>query len=80
MRRSAIFTIGVLAFGFNALALGGCADKPLQRVCPLVVPWSAADQLALAADLKASKSLLIHRAVQEDAGYREWARLCQETR
>lgn len=80
MRRNLIFTIGVLAFGLNVLALEGCADKPAQRVCPLLVPWSATDQLALAADLKASKSLLIHRAVQEDAGYREWARKCQGVR
>lgn len=68
-----------VAFMLTGL-LAGCAAKPVQRICPLLVPWSSADQLALAADLKAIKSPLIHRAVQEDAGYREWARKCQGVR
>ncbi|KXV50544.1 hypothetical protein AD945_01825 [Gluconobacter albidus] len=58
------------------LGLTRCAADP-QRVCPLVVPWSAEDQKALSRALGADKDRLIHRAVQEDAGYRAWARGCQ---
>jgi len=59
-----------------AVVLSGCVAAP-QRVCPLVVPWSADDQKALKRALDADKDPLIHRAVQEDAGYRAWARGCQ---
>ncbi|GAD26451.1 hypothetical protein Gbth_017_163 [Gluconobacter thailandicus F149-1 = NBRC 100600] len=58
------------------VALSGCGSVP-QHVCPLVVPWSADDQKALSRALDADKDPLIHRAVQEDAGFRAWARGCQ---
>ncbi|GAN89905.1 hypothetical protein Gbfr_009_030 [Gluconobacter frateurii M-2] len=58
------------------VALSGCGSVP-QHVCPLVVPWSADDQKALSRALDADKDHLIHRAVQEDAGFRAWARGCQ---
>jgi len=58
------------------LALAACGVDQ-QRVCPLVVPWSAEDQNALSRALDADKDPFIHRAVREDAGYRAWARGCQ---
>lgn len=58
------------------MGLSACGSVS-QRVCPLVVPWSADDQKALMGALETDKDPLIHRAVQEDAGYRAWARGCQ---
>lgn len=66
----------VLPLLLAIVALSGCVGVP-QSVCPLVVPWSAEDQQALSRALDADKNPLIHRAVQEDAGYRAWARGCQ---
>nr|WP_294915366.1 hypothetical protein [uncultured Neokomagataea sp.] len=69
--RSAVLLLLAMTF------LSACAPRSQYGVCPVVVPWSRDDQRALMRDLEASKSPFITRAVQEDAGYRAWARGCR---
>ncbi|EHH67575.1 hypothetical protein [Gluconobacter morbifer] len=57
------------------IALSACAARPTTP-CPVLVTYSTADDLALKAELDASKTPVIHRYIRDYGGLRAQVRVC----
>jgi len=61
------------------VALSGCATSRAPRaVCPVIVPYSRADDRALESALKAHPSPIVSRYLRDYAGLRDQARACAQ--
>ena len=75
---SSMYSAGRVALLLGTLVSAGCAAAPSKPLCPVLVPYSRADQLTLATELPHDGAMTV-RLVSDYLALRDAVRVCAST-